>query len=190
MQKRPLTAVFLLSVITLGAYDLVWLHKTRQELTQLTSVRIPSIGWLVLLNSLRLAGFVLAIVLTVMVFAANKSTSVSSACWSEYVLSSVPETAGQVTLTKDCRDQVARSDAATSKEDKLIKGYLLVVVLLFVSTLGYPRWLRNYALAVQQITNGKLSQTMTMFMLVFAPAYGMVAVQNVFNGISPSDETV
>ncbi len=183
MQKRSLLKVFLYTTLSLGVYELIWLYQTRQELTRLSSVRIPSIRWLVLLNALQLSGIILGIVLAFMIFGTDKSTPVSQSCWSNYVIATAPETAGQTTLSGACRNQVEKSFAASNREDKLIKGYLVVIVLLIVSRLGYPRWLRNYALAVQQVTQGKLSQTTTMFILVLAPAYGMVAVQNVFNNM-------
>lgn len=180
MQKRSLSKVFLYSFLSLGVYELVWLSQTRKELTKLTNIRIPSVRWLVLLNALQFAGIVVGIVLAILLIGA-KSTPVSPACWSEYALSVAPETAGEVHLSTACRSQIELSNAASSRQGKLIKGYLVVVGLLFVSWFGYPRWLRNYALAVQQVTGGKLSQTNAMFMLVLARPYGMVAAQDALN---------
>lgn len=182
MQKRSLNKIYVYSTLSLGIYQLVWLYQTRRELSKLSTVRIPSVGWLALLQGLQLAAIILGIALVSMLASTGRSAPVvSSSCWSNYVIATAPETAGQTRLSNACRDDVERSNAALNRQDKLIKGYIVVIVLLFVSWLGYPRWLRNYALAVQQVTQGKFSQTATMFMLAYGSAFGMAAVQDEFN---------
>lgn len=184
MQKRSLLKIFFYNIFTLGVYELVWLHQTRRELTRFSTVRIPSVGPLVLLNLLQFTGIILAVVLTFMSNDAEKATPVSPSCSSSYAIATLPESMAKATVSSACREQIKRSTAASTREDRLVKGYLIVIGLLVVSRLGYPRWLRNYALAVQQVSRGKLSQTATMAKLVFAQ-YGMVAVQDVFNNMVP-----
>jgi hypothetical protein len=186
MQKRSLSQIFLYASLSLGVYELIWLHQTRQELMKLTAIRIPSIRWLAILNAIQIAGLASGIVLGILLLVNNSPPVVTPSCWAEYTLATAPETAGQHSVTSDCRNAVESSDAATNRENKLIKGFLSVAVLILVSNIGYPRWFRNYALAVQQVTKGHLSQTQTMAMLQFAPAYGMVAIQNLFNTIDVS----
>lgn len=182
MKKRSLSKMFLYTILSLGIYELVWLYQTRAELQKFSTVRIPSIRWLVLLNAMRFAAIVAGIVLAILLIQTNRSEpKVSLTCWREWGLSMAPETSGQVTLSAACRDLVERSNALTDREDMLIKSYLAVVALLLISSVGYPRWLRNYALAAQQVTRGKLSQTSTMLNLTFASVYGMIAVQDIFN---------
>jgi hypothetical protein len=109
MQKRSLFKVFVYTILSLGIYELVWLFKTRQELIKFSTVRIPPIRWLVLLNTLQLAGILLGIVLAFMIVSTDKSTPVSDACWPNYAIASAPETAGQTTLSDTCRNQVEKA---------------------------------------------------------------------------------
>jgi hypothetical protein len=184
MKTRSPQKVFLLSVLTLGIYDLVWLSQTRRELTKLTNVRIPSIKLLAILNILQLAGFVIFIICVVGINTNNKSIPVTSECWSQWALGNAPETKATNPVSKTCQEQVDRSNAASDRQSKFIKGFEVAVGLLLLSRLGYPRWLRNYGLAVQQITAGKFSQTTTMSLLLFGSAYGMSYIQSEFNTIT------
>jgi hypothetical protein len=123
--------------------------------------------------------------LLISLFSLNEP-DVSSNCWSEYTISSAMETQNGSTISEVCKQEVETGLAASYKQDTLIKRYLALMVLLIISWVVYPRWLRNYTLAVSQITNGKWSQTGTTLVLVFMPySLGILFVQNEFNKYLP-----
>ncbi|MBX4190534.1 DUF4234 domain-containing protein [Candidatus Saccharibacteria bacterium] len=55
MKHRNPFAVFVLSIVTLGIYDLYWLASTRKVLNKTTSVKVPSV-WLLIAPSLLIFG--------------------------------------------------------------------------------------------------------------------------------------
>ena len=185
MKRRPLKKTFIYAIVSFGVYELIWLSATRKELVRLTGIRIPSVGWLIALSVFKIAASVLSIVILLSLFSMEGTSNVSSACWSEYIIGTAPETRDTIVLSDKCRSEVEQSSTASDRQGLLIKYYLMLIILLIISWIAYPRWLRNYATAVKQVTNGRLTQTNTMLTLVFAPySLGLVFVQNIFNNIS------
>ena len=75
MKKRNPLAVFVLSIITLGIYDLYWLVVTRRELNEKTNQRIPSI-WLLFAP---IAGIVLVTLLQAVMHSASPNPGTANA---------------------------------------------------------------------------------------------------------------
>lgn len=184
MQKRSLQKLMTLYLTTGGLYIIVWLQKTRQELMRTTDVRIPSIRWLMGLELLRAVALVSSVLLLIGVANTGRSVGYSEACGREYFLGTVPETAATHSISQHCRTLVERSDAASHRQYIYIEVLIAIALLLLLTWLVYPRWLRNYGLAVQTLTAGRISQTTAMGLLVPAPLIGMLTLQRIFNEIS------
>jgi hypothetical protein len=58
MKKRNPLAVFFLSIITFGIYDLYWLVKTKSVLNEKTSQHTPSIWLLIVPIPVIIAGYI------------------------------------------------------------------------------------------------------------------------------------
>lgn len=181
MQQRSLSTLYARSFLTLGFYSCIWLLQTGEELTRLTGLRMAKAGWLVALATFQTLGIILAFVLTASIIA-NNSPGISNDCWTEYVTATAPETMQRTALSEDCRAAVQAYDTAINRQDAAIKVYLVVIALLVLSRIGLPRWLRNYGLAVQTLTGGRLSQTYVM-LLCTVPLAGMLAMQSEFNNM-------
>src|SRR5437868_5135343 len=61
MKHRSPLAVVLLSIITLGIYDIYWLVQTKKELNQKTNFHVPTIWLLVSPIPVMIAGFILLV---------------------------------------------------------------------------------------------------------------------------------
>jgi hypothetical protein len=60
MKKRNPFAVLVLSIVTLGIYDLYWLASTRKELNKTTSIKVPSL-WLLISPAILFIGALIAV---------------------------------------------------------------------------------------------------------------------------------
>lgn len=59
MKQRNLIAVIILSIVTLGIYDLYWLVATKNELNRRTDIRIPSV-WILFAPVIVMVGLLIA----------------------------------------------------------------------------------------------------------------------------------
>lgn len=184
MQKRSPAKVLFYSALTLGLYDLLWLSKTRRELMAETGIRIQRMTWLVALYFFRIIALGVALLCLFAILTAPSKMHIDQACWSEYVLSTAPETSATITLSTKCRNQLEQRQAAIDHKTSATRVLIVVTLLALASTVVYPRWLKSYIRAVEQVTNGKLNQTAAMFLLYAAPIYGTALVQQAFNNPS------
>jgi hypothetical protein len=73
MKKRNLLAVFLLSILTFGIYNIYWLVKTKKELNSKTKIHVMSI-WLLLLPAIV---FIVALIVGLVVGFSSGNTQTS-----------------------------------------------------------------------------------------------------------------
>ena len=161
MKKRNPLAVFFLSIVTFGIYDLYWLAVTKNELNQKTSTKIPSI-WLLA------APFVLIIVLFSIIFfsAMNSVKSGNNNTVTSY------STSTSITTT-------STSTAATNKASLVI---LIAYGLAFIAIVPITfYWFWKFSKSVNEYTSGTMSTAVAFLLLWLLHFIGVALVQDKFN---------
>ena len=184
MKKRSLFALFLLTVVTLGLYELVWVAQTRNEMVSKFGAKIPSAGYVILVRFLQLAGLI-AVVVIVLHAAPSSNRN------DQQILDSRSKPAaicyGQYNQSSECRSQIDAYVAPLPFDALDWAGVALGIIFasVLLDLLFMLRWVAAYGLAVQKVTK----QTVPGLVAVLAlggvvPILGMLHVQNVFNKTS------
>lgn len=153
MKRRNPFAVFVLSFITLGIYDLYWLVKTKAELNAKTKVHTPSI--------FLLFSPILLLIIAVIVLAASNSSS-SPTTSTTYLNNSI-------------------TTATTNVNGGSVVGISLFALTSLI-TIGISFfWFFKFSKAINEYTNGKSGTGITFLLLWVLHFIGVAIVQDTFN---------
>ncbi|MHB1865338.1 MAG: DUF4234 domain-containing protein [Candidatus Saccharimonadales bacterium] len=154
MQKRNPFVVVILSIITLGIYDIYWLVKTKTELNAKTSQHVPSI-WL-------LVSPIIPVVVG-------------------YILLLIGAHGSQSTQTNYYGTTVVTNSSSGGNHSLILIGVVIMVIgwiaVLFLSMW----WLYKFSKAVNEYTHGKMSTAVTFLILWLIHLIGVALVQDTFN---------
>jgi NADH:ubiquinone oxidoreductase subunit 5 (subunit L)/multisubunit Na+/H+ antiporter MnhA subunit len=156
MKKRNPFAVFLLSIITLGIYDIYWLVKTKEVLNKKTKIHTPSI-WILFLPIILLIASVIAVFILVGHF--NYSTYPSST-------NTMPINATTATQNREAFVAVMFE----------IFAWILILPVSFY-------WFFKFSKAINSYTKGKMSTGVAFLLLWILHFIGVALVQDVFNDL-------
>ena len=161
MKKRNPLAVFGLSIITLGIYDLYWLVVTKKELNAKTKVHVPSI-WLLLSPLLVIIiGFIVLIATGI---SGNSNATTNNVNYSYSVNSATTKT------------------ASTTSGGQLVGLTLYVIAIPLIIFISFY-WFFKYSKAVNEYTNGKSSTGLTFILLWVLHLIGVAIVQDAYNDV-------
>jgi hypothetical protein len=174
MKIRSPIKVFLLSLVTLGIYDLYWLVKTKTALNNETSKRVPTI-WLVVVPFIVLAvGLITMLVGTKNLLATNTSTSVSSYSFN----SSTPLNNSPTYRSPNTSNMTTGKSSLTGLG---VAGLFLTIIayLLFLSMVPY--WFYKFSKSINEYTNGRMSTAVSFLLLWILHIIGVALVQDSIN---------
>lgn len=164
--------MFFLTIFTLGLYRIYWFAKTRKEIMELKSVKIPSIFYLVLpLIIVVVSGFLYGFAIATSPANCEHNTISSSSHMQEMYSS----------------DHTHTQKTCTSETN----GSTIAATILFIASITFilpmtAWWLWHYSKAVEQITNGKTSFPLAMLVLYMVPdGIDILIVQDAFNKLKP-----
>lgn len=168
MKIRSPIKVFLLSIITLGVYDLYWLVKTKNALNKETSKHTPTI-WLLFIP---LIIFVITVVF--MIFSsASSNNGASSSYYSGSTASNglVLNTSGTGTTT-----------SVGSGSTGVAVSVIVMYIVLFLSFLTVvPYWFFKFSKSVNEYTHGRMSTAVSFMSLWIVHFIGVALVQDAIN---------
>lgn len=165
MKKRNPLAVFLLSIVTFGIYDLYWLAKTRKELNDKTSIKIPSI-WILFIPAI--IAVVAVIALLIASFAHSGATT----------------TFTQVKTINGTTTTTTVNTGSSSSLHGAVLIFLIVYIMDMIAlvVVGFM-WFLKFSKAVNEYTSGKMSTGVTFLLTWFLHLIGVAIVQDAFNGM-------
>lgn len=196
MKKRPISRLVLFNIVTLGIYELVWLVKIRNEIVSKFGYKLPKAWLLVVAEGVQLASIVgLILILFVVIPVSNhkieSTPRPSPQCLIDYAKSAdTVRASGNATVSTECRNTYDNYYAVSQSSSKLLglsfAGILAVfIVAILLGFLVLRKWLTPLALAIERITNGSMSVTTCLLLLVFAPpTVAMAAIQADFNKLA------
>jgi hypothetical protein len=193
MQKRSLVKLALLSLLTLGFYEIIWLSETRQEMISKFGVQIPSFRRFLFIMGFQVAAYLSAIIL-LLVLVPHINHKISTApdnklpsqqCEIDY--------AANRPVSQGCKDSVTSYWNTTSPKQKYssymaytLIGIIAILLSGILSGFGTVRWMKHYAAGVQIATYGKLSQfKVNNFLMLLPPTIRILAIQYAFNNAGP-----
>ena len=162
MKKRNPFAVFILSIITLGIYDIYWLVVIRKELNAKTKFHIPSIWLLIVPLIIFLAGIGTVIAGSL---ESSTQTNTSSNYSSGYIST---YSYGSTTTT-------------TKTNSAVLVGFGLYILAFILAIPISFYWFWRFSKAVNEYTNGKSSTGLTFILLWLLHFIGVALVQDSFN---------
>lgn len=161
MKKRNLLAVFALSVVTFGIYDIYWLVQTKKELNAKTRVHVPTI-WLLF------APLILVVIAFIVMFAGIASDAHTMSQNAHVVYN-----ADGTTTTVTTGSATAAGFGAA--------GILLSLFAFIVAVPCTFYWFFKYSKAVNEYTNGSMSTALTFLLLWLLHYIGVLFVQDAYN---------
>jgi len=159
MKKRNPLVVFILSIITLGIYDIYWLVKTKKVLNEKTSHHTPTIFLLFIPLIVIIVGYILLFSLGTHTTA---SSSYNSANFNAY---------GTSSTTPSHTSSLLISLAV------IIIGFILE---FFISII----WFYKFSKAINEYTNGKMSTAVSFLILWLIHLIGVALIQDSFNSMT------
>ncbi|MEI7674353.1 MAG: DUF4234 domain-containing protein [bacterium] len=164
MKNRSPITVFLLSIITLGIYDIYWLVVTKNELTKRTKQHVPTI-WLLIFPLIPfIAGYILLI--------ASGMYSQPSTCNS---------LSGYQGVSYQCTQADMIANNPNIHTGPLIVGAILILVFgatFFITSLI---WFFKFSKAINEFTKGKMSTAVTFLILWLIHLIGVALIQDAIN---------
>ena len=159
MKNRSPITVFLLSIITLGIYDIYWLVVTKNELNKRTKQHVPTI-WLLIFP---LIPFIAGYILLGASGAYNQTSTsdcVSSPGFSNYC---------------------TQANMDTSNKGLLFAGYILILVFGVTFFITSLIWFFKFSKAINEFTKGKMSTAVTFLILWLIHSIGVALIQDAIN---------
>lgn len=157
MKKRNPLAVFFLSIITIGIYDLYWLATTKKELNAKTSHHTPSIWLLIAPLPVILVGYIL-------LFTASGLKAVNNAY-------------GNTTLSTSATNHtVAHPGMVLVSAILLLVGFISAFIISII-------WFFRYSKAVNEYTKGKMSTAVSFLVLWLIHLIGVALIQDTYNDV-------
>ena len=187
MKKRSLGNIILLSIITLGLYEIYWLASTRNEMVEKYRVKIPSAYYMIVVKGLQFIGAIVVIALILFVIPSQqKKVNLASSNIQKPSANCLPDYA----VNTECKNQIDRYyNQPTNNAPYLYTVALLIVITMIVLEAFYiTRWLWPYAKGVGKITNRWSRGTAIMLTIpgILLPTaikdvYPILIIQNAFN---------
>lgn len=159
MKKRNPLVVFILSIITLGIYDIYWLVKTKKVLNEKTSHHTPTIFLLFVPLIIIIVGYVL-------LFALGTNTSSSGSYNSTNF-----NTYGTPSTTH------AHASSLLIPLAVIVIGFILE---FFISII----WFYKFSKAINEYTDGKMSTAVSFLILWIIHLIGVALIQDSFNSMT------
>ena len=165
MKNRSPITVFLLSIITLGIYDIYWLVVTKNELNKRTKQHVPTI-WLLIFPLIPfIAGYILLI---------------ASGMYSQ------PATCNSGDLGSGITYRCAQSQDMIPNNPNIHTGPLIVgaiLILVFGVTFFITSliWFFKFSKAINEFTKGKMSTAVTFLILWLIHLIGVALIQDAIN---------
>lgn len=148
--RNPLT-VLILSIVTLGIYDLYWLVKTKKVLNDTTRIHTPTI-WLLFSP----IGLLFMIVVLYVIFAHPKMTP-TTITYGHMVTSSTTNSGFPLFL--------------------LFLEFITIIILIPVTFY----WFFQFSKAINEFTNGEMNTGVSFLLLWLLHFIGVIIVQDKFN---------
>jgi hypothetical protein len=156
MKNRSPITVFLLSIITLGIYDIYWLLVTKNELNKRTKQHVPTIWLLIFPLILFIAGYILLI---------------ASGIYSQLLTCYNGSAYG---ISNECAQ-------ANIHKGPLVVGSILIKVFgatFFITSLI---WFFRFSKAINEFTKGKMSTAVSFLILWLIHLIGVALIQDAIN---------
>lgn len=157
MKYRNPLKLLVLSIITLGIYDIYWLVKTKTELNAKTKIKIPTI-WLLFIPIIIFIIAIAAIVIT-----SHPSTTASN----QMMYSS------------------SSSTSTSSNISGYVVLLDIVAFVIFIPVTFY--WFFQYSKAVNEYTKGEMNTAVAFLLLWMLHFIGVIIVQDKFNELLAAD---
>lgn len=158
MKKRNPFAVFILSIITLGIYDLYWLVVTKKVLNQKTKIHTPTI-WLLILP-------IFLAVVSIIIFVANSPHTTTTTTFG--------------TTAYSTSNSSINTNGVSGLGIAGLIGYI-GFILVFIVTSFY--WFFKFSKAVAEFTKGKMSMGLAFVLLWILHFIGVALIQDTFNDL-------
>jgi len=164
MKNRSPITVFLLSIITLGIYDIYWLVVTKNELNKRTKQHVPTI-WLLIFPLIPfITGYILLI---------------ASGMYSQ------PSTCNSLSGYQDVSYQCTQADMIANNPNihtgPLIAGAILILVFGITFFITSLIWFFRFSKAINEFTKGKMSTAVTFLILWLIHLIGVALIQDAIN---------
>ena len=170
MKIRSPIKVFLLSIVTLGIYDLYWLVKTRADLNKETTKHVPTI-WLIIIPFIVLgAGLILMIVGT-RSLPATSSYSAGSYSFNNNSFNNTPTYASGSSV----------SNGNSSLSGLGVAGFVITIIAYLLFLTVVPYWFFKYSKSINEYTKGKMGTAVSFLLLWLLHFIGVALVQDAIN---------
>ncbi len=158
MKNRSPITVFLLSIITLGIYDIYWLVVTKNELNKRTKQHVPTI-WLLIFPLIPfIAGYILLI---------------ASGMYSQpSTMNCIPQM--YYTCPQDAPFNIINKNL-------LITGAIIILVSGVTFLITSLIWFLKFSKAINEFTKGKMSTAVTFLILWLIHLIGVALIQDAIN---------
>ncbi len=177
MKKRNPLVVVLLSLITLGIYDLYWLVKTKKVLNEKTKYHTPSIWILFAPVLIILIGYILIFV------AAAKASTSSSPANSGYNYN--------YSYSYNSSSSVGTTSSSSSQTGGIAVAGFIVLGIGFLATLIISIiWFFKFSKAVNEYTQGKMSTAVAFLVLYLVHLIGVALIQDIFNDMENNGQAI
>ncbi len=180
MKNRSLVAVFLLSVITLGLYELYWLVATRNEMVAKFGAKIPSGVYAVVVNLLQLVGLAALIVILLVAIPSNNRLIDQALAHKPS-----PECYAQYNQSAACKQQIDSYYVADNSTSLVFWSLAIIVAMGVIFWFYINRFIRPYLVGVEKVIGRKLPLE-AIIVAILLPMVGMLLIQRAFNQIQPS----
>lgn len=185
MKQRNPIVVFILSIITLGIYDIYWLVSTKKELNAKTSHRVPSIWWLFSPIALLIVGIIL-----VAVAASGAYSNASNFGNGSYQTCQGSNPGGfytsnsQVAPSCGSSADVSSTYGSTNSPTGSLVGMILIVIGAIATFFISAYWFFKYSKAVDEYTSGKMSTAVSFLTLWLVHLIGVALIQDAYNDMN------
>lgn len=193
MDKRSPTKLLILSIATLGFYQLKWVHDTKDEMVAKFGIQIPSfriVLWVQAFNMLSLSVVILILLwgiphINAKIASAPEPAAPSFQCQYD-------QAAGRP-VSQDCKNSIDTYYGKTSPKMRYqsylgytLVGVMALIIINVLSALIIVRWLKYYAAGVSTLTKGAISQNKAINYLTLHPyGMGIATLQRAYNKIPP-----
>lgn len=176
MKKRSLIKMLILSIVTLGIYNLYWLIVTRRELNSKTDAKIPTIWIIIAPIIVILIGYIFLFG-SILTSKSTTSSSTSSSSSFSYNYSTNFSSTNSSSTTGSQTTNLNSSKLGIS----FVIGIGLTSIGFIAAFVLAGVWFFKYSKGVEKYTSGKMSTAVTFLLLWLVHLIGVLLVQNVFN---------
>lgn len=182
MRFRSPTRVLLLSLFTLGIYDLIWVMQNERDM-KTRGVNTPKTIYFVFLRLATMVWLVFVLSLAwSWLFVDGPNLEISKTCRSEYIVNQDQGTSANDPISQKCEADVADSNVAEEYQQQQLRQAIILIVTGAILSYATSKWLRAYAKAIAVASKTQLSSTAIALLLMSIPsASGISLVQKTIN---------